>query len=76
MEGEASYRGDLMTHRLSFNSHLHTSLSFDSLVAALQPAQSDYLYFVSDNNGHHRFARSAAEHERNVLAYRRAANGH
>jgi ADP-heptose:LPS heptosyltransferase len=34
--GEASYRGDLMTHRLSFNSHLHTSLTFDSLVAALE----------------------------------------
>ena len=33
--GEASYRGNLMTHRLSFNSHLHTTLSFDSLVAAL-----------------------------------------
>lgn len=34
--GEASYRGDLMTHRLSFNSHLHASLTFRVLVEALE----------------------------------------
>ena len=33
--GEASYRGNLLTHRLSFNDHLHTSQTFDMLVAAL-----------------------------------------
>lgn len=33
--GEASYRGDLMTHRLSFNAYLHTSQTFQSLVEAL-----------------------------------------
>jgi UPF0755 protein len=47
-----------------------------SLAAAIHPAQSDYLYFVSDNNGHHRFAATMAEHERNVIAYRRAAAAH
>jgi UPF0755 protein len=44
----------------------------DSLQAAMQPASSDFLYFVSDNNGHHRFARTMQEHSRNVAAYRRA----
>ncbi len=44
----------------------------DSLRAAMHPAQTDYLYFVSDNQGHHRFARSLDEHNRNVAAYRRA----
>ncbi len=44
----------------------------DALVAAMQPANSDFLYFVSDNNGHHRFARTMEEHSRNVAAYRRA----
>ena len=44
----------------------------ESLEAALHPARSDYYYFVSDNNGHHRFARSLEEHSRNVVAYRRA----
>jgi ADP-heptose:LPS heptosyltransferase len=33
--GEASYRGDLMTHRLSFNPFLHASQIFDLLVAAI-----------------------------------------
>jgi ADP-heptose:LPS heptosyltransferase len=37
--GEASYRGDLMTHRLSFNPLLHASQMFDVLVRTLeQPA--------------------------------------
>ncbi len=43
-----------------------------SLEAAMHPAQTDYLYFVSDNNGHHRFARTLDEHSRNVALYRRA----
>lgn len=39
--GEASYRGDLMTHRVSFNPYLHTSQAFRMLVEALdQPAES------------------------------------
>ena len=43
-----------------------------SLEAAMHPAVSDYLYFVSNGNGHHRFARSLEEHNRNVTAYRHA----
>lgn len=43
-----------------------------SLEAAMHPAHTDYLYFVSDNNGHHRFARDAEEHARNVAMYRHA----
>jgi ADP-heptose:LPS heptosyltransferase len=39
--GEASYRGDLMTHRLSFNPYLHTSQTFQMMVTALdQPADA------------------------------------
>jgi ADP-heptose:LPS heptosyltransferase len=33
--GEGPYRGDLMTHRLLYNPHLHTSRAFTSLVLAL-----------------------------------------
>jgi ADP-heptose:LPS heptosyltransferase len=36
--GEAAYRGDLMTHRLSFNPHLHTSQAFWMMVKALGTA--------------------------------------
>jgi len=43
-----------------------------ALEAALHPAQTDFLYFVSDANGHHRFARTLEEHNRNINAYRRA----
>jgi UPF0755 protein len=38
----------------------------------MHPAVSDYLYFVSDGNSHHRFARSLEEHNRNVIAFRHA----
>ncbi|MGH9649040.1 MAG: endolytic transglycosylase MltG [Terriglobales bacterium] len=43
-----------------------------ALEAALEPAATDYYYFVSDNHGAHRFARTPQEHARNVAAYRRA----
>jgi UPF0755 protein len=40
-----------------------------ALEAAAQPADVDYLYFVSRNDGSHEFARTLAEHNRNVLKY-------
>ena len=33
--GDGPYRGDLMTHRLLYNPHLHTSQMFDCMVEAL-----------------------------------------
>jgi UPF0755 protein len=46
-----------------------------SLEAALHPAVTDYYYFVSNGNGHHRFAHSLEEHNRNVAAYRKSVQG-
>jgi UPF0755 protein len=46
-----------------------------ALEAAMHPAQSDYYYFVADAAGHHRFARTMEEHNKNVAAYRRARRG-
>ena len=46
-----------------------------ALEAAMHPAQSDYYYFVADAQGHHRFARSFEEHNKNVAAYRKAVRG-
>lgn len=43
-----------------------------SLAAALHPANTTYLYFVSDNQGRHKFSSTEAEHAKNVAAYRRA----
>jgi UPF0755 protein len=47
-----------------------------ALEAAMHPAQSDYYYFVADAQGHHRFARTIEEHDKNVVAYRKAMRGH
>jgi UPF0755 protein len=47
-----------------------------ALEAAMHPAQSDYYYFVADAQGHHRFARTMEEHNKNVEAYRKAMRGH
>jgi UPF0755 protein len=41
-----------------------------ALEAAVHPESTKFLYFVSDGNGHHRFARTLEEHNRNVAAYR------
>lgn len=42
-----------------------------ALEAALRPPKSDYLFFVSNNQGGHHFAATSREHERNVARYRR-----
>ena len=47
-----------------------------ALEAALHPAQSNYYYFVADAQGHHRFARTLEDHNKNVEAYRKAMRGH
>jgi UPF0755 protein len=42
-----------------------------SLRAALDPADGDALYFVSNNHGGHVFAPTLSDHQRNVARYRR-----
>jgi len=43
--GEGPYRGDLMTHRMLYNPHLHTSETFLSLVRALDVAPEQFPTF-------------------------------
>lgn len=46
-----------------------------SIEAALHPAPTDELYFVADGSGGHAFARTYAEHLRNVRRWRRIERG-
>jgi len=42
-----------------------------SIRAALNPADTDFLYFVSANDGSHRFSRTLAEHNRYVATFQK-----
>jgi len=47
-----------------------------SFKAVLFPARTDYLYFVSKNDGSHYFSRSLAEHNRAVEKYQKKRRAH
>ncbi len=78
------FEGRLRTKDLKtdtpYNTYLHAglppgpicSVGRDSLAAALEPAEADYLYFVSRNDGSHEFNRSFADHRRAVQKFQRA----
>jgi len=46
----------------------------DSLLAALNPASVDYLYFVSKKDGSHFFSSSLQTHNDAIGRYRRTKN--
>jgi UPF0755 protein len=83
-----SYGGVLHHEDMSFSSPYNTYKNVglppgpianpgkSALEAAMHPAQSEYYYFVADAAGHHRFARTIEEHNKNVAAYRHAMLGH
>ena len=62
-----------------YNTYLHPGLppgpianpGLWSVQAALKPASSNYLYFVSNNHGGHVFSATLEEHSRAVAVYRR-----
>jgi UPF0755 protein len=60
-----------------YNTYLHAGLpptpianpGRPSLLAALHPRASPFLYYVYKGNGHHAFSRTLAEHNANVARY-------
>src|SRR3954466_12798 len=71
---------DDMSFDSAYNTYRHSGLppgqlanpGKTSLQAAMHRGVTEFLYFVSDGNGHHRFSNNLEEHNRNVAALRRA----
>lgn len=72
-----------LSYRSSYNTYLHPGLppgpicspGAVSLGAALVPAPSPYLYFVSKGNGSHYFSSTWTEHSRAVRKYQSGKGG-
>jgi UPF0755 protein len=87
MQDAGQYRGRLTGADLHFpspyNTYVHAGLppgpignpGEASLRAALDPAKTDYLYFVANTQGGHFFAATLTEHNLNVTKYRRLLAG-
>lgn len=87
LERIGEYKGTLTSKDLRFdspyNTYEHTGMppgaignpGGASLRAALQPAETDYLYFVANTQGGHFFAATLAQHNKNVMMYRRLLAG-
>jgi UPF0755 protein len=66
----------------SYNTYLTPGLppgpicnpGLSALKAAIYPSDTDYLYFVSRNDGSHRFSRTLKEHNEAVMVYRKGKN--
>ncbi len=72
-----------LRRRSAYNTYMVTGLppgpicnpGLDSVLAVLDPAQTDYLYFVSKNDGTHHFSKSLKEHNAAVQKYQRRSAG-
>jgi UPF0755 protein len=87
LERVGHYQGSLTLDDLHFDSPYNTYQNHGlppgpignpgevALRAALQPAETDYLYFVANTQGGHFFSATLAEHNKNVQKYHRLLAG-
>jgi UPF0755 protein len=76
--GIANFDGDLkkkdLTEKTPYNTYVIQGLTpgpianpgIESIKAVIEPARTDYLYFVSKNDGSHHFSKNLSEHNRAV----------
>ena len=81
--GIENFDGDLKRKDLSekspYNTYVIRGLTpgpianpgLESIQAVIEPARTDYLYFVSRNDGSHHFSKTLAEHNRAVEIYQK-----
>ncbi len=82
-EGEIEPAAAAVHTASSYNTYSFTGLppgpianpGKSSIMAALYPAHTDYLYFVARNDGTHIFSRTLREHERNIEVVRKLNSG-
>jgi len=75
-------RRDLRVHN-PYNTYINFGLppgpianpGRESLRAVISPAKTDYLYFVSKNDGSHHFSATLKEHNRAVVKYQKRRRG-
>ena len=81
--GIENFDGDLkkkdLTEKTPYNTYAIHGLTpgpianpgLESIKAVMDPARTDYLYFVSRNDGSHQFSKTLAEHNRAVEMYQK-----
>lgn len=81
--GIENFDGDLkkkdLTEKTPYNTYVIHGLTpgpianpgLESIKAVMDPARTDYLYFVSRNDGSHHFSKTLAEHNRAVEMYQK-----
>ncbi len=81
--GIENFGGDLkkkdLTEKTPYNTYVVHGLTpgpianpgLESIKAVMDPARTDYLYFVSRNDGSHQFSKTLAEHNRAVEIYQK-----
>jgi UPF0755 protein len=78
-EFDGNLRKKDLTQETPYNTYVIQGLTpgpisnpgLDSMKAVLFPAKTDYLYFVSKNDGSHQFSKTLAEHNRAVSMYQK-----